>query len=174
MPDLKVPGYGIVADGVIRNDTLTSGFALGSVAGVRRIAWGSGGTGFSFLDDGNALAMLTAGGVTLGNGQFYQATRNSGPTVIPILGFKAGTDLIVVGHEGSLPDVEIAASNMIIGTAALATNATNGFVYMPSCAGTPTGVPTAFTGRVPWVFDTTNKKICIYTAGAWFKTAALT
>ena len=57
--------------------------------------------------------------------------------------------------------------NVVIGTAALATNATNGFVYVPGCAGTPTGVPTAFTGRVPIVVDTTNNKLYFYSGGAW-------
>lgn len=56
--------------------------------------------------------------------------------------------------------------NVEIGTAALATTATNGFLYIPSCAGTPTGTPTAKTGRVPLVYDTTNNKLYAYN-GAW-------
>lgn len=51
------------------------------------------------------------------------------------------------------------------GTAAVATNATDGFLYIPTCAGTPTGVPTAFTGKVAMVFDTTNNKLYIYDGG---------
>jgi hypothetical protein len=50
---------------------------------------------------------------------------------------------------------------------ALATTATDGFLYIPTCAGTPTGVPTAFTGRVPMVYDTTANKFWIYRGGAW-------
>jgi hypothetical protein len=63
--------------------------------------------------------------------------------------------------------------NVAIGSAALATNATNGFLYIPTCAGTPTGVPTAKTGRVAMVFDTTNNKLAIYDGG-WLQTVALT
>lgn len=64
--------------------------------------------------------------------------------------------------------------NVVLGqTVALATNATNGFAYMPSGEGTPTGVPTAFTGKVAFYYDTTNNKIYIYN-GAWKATAALT
>jgi len=55
---------------------------------------------------------------------------------------------------------------LIVGTAALATNATGGFLYIPTCAGTPTGVPTAQTGTVPMVWDSTNKKFYIYD-GSW-------
>jgi len=55
---------------------------------------------------------------------------------------------------------------LIVGTAALATNATAGFLYIPTCAGTPTGVPTAQTGTVPMVWDSTNKKFYIYD-GSW-------
>ncbi len=58
--------------------------------------------------------------------------------------------------------------------AALATNATVGFVMIPSCAGAPTGVPADIpTGQVPLVFDSTNNKIYAYDGG-WISTAALT
>ncbi len=63
------------------------------------------------------------------------------------------------------------SSNVVINTTAVATTATNGFLYIPTCAGVPTGVPTAYTGRAPIVFDTTNNKLCIYN-GAW-KSVAL-
>lgn len=56
--------------------------------------------------------------------------------------------------------------NVVLGTtAALATNATDGFVYVPTCAGTPSGAPTAFTGKVAMVYDTTNHKLYIYDGG---------
>ena len=64
--------------------------------------------------------------------------------------------------------------NIVPGTAALATTATDGFLYLPTCAGTPTGVPTAYTGRVPVLFDTTGLKIWAYTGGAWKQSAAFT
>jgi hypothetical protein len=57
------------------------------------------------------------------------------------------------------------AGNVIIGTAALATNVTDGFLYISTCAGTPTGTPTTFTGRVPMIYDTTNNKFYIYNSG---------
>jgi hypothetical protein len=57
--------------------------------------------------------------------------------------------------------------NVVINTAAVATTATNGFLYVPSCAGTPTGTPTTFTGRVPIVVDATNNKLYFYSGGQW-------
>lgn len=60
-----------------------------------------------------------------------------------------------------------ADSNVVCGSAALATNAANGFLYAPTCAGTPTGTPTTFTGRAAVVVDTTNNKLYFYSGGAW-------
>jgi hypothetical protein len=58
------------------------------------------------------------------------------------------------------------AGNVSMGTAALATNATDGFFYDETCAGTPTGVPTAKAGRAPRVYDTSNDISYVYN-GSW-------
>jgi len=58
--------------------------------------------------------------------------------------------------------------NFVIGPlSALGTTATDGFLYIPSCAGTPTGVPTAFTGKIPLVYDSTNNILYAYSGGSW-------
>lgn len=57
-----------------------------------------------------------------------------------------------------------------VGQGALATTATTGFGYMPTCAGAPTGVPfvpptgqpNPQAGYAPFVYDTTNNKLWIY------------
>ncbi len=59
------------------------------------------------------------------------------------------------------------AGTTIVGTAALATTATDGFIYVPTCAGVPTGVPTTYTGTAPIVIDTTNNRLYFYSGGAW-------
>lgn len=56
---------------------------------------------------------------------------------------------------------------IIAANAALATTATDGFFYAPSCAGPPTGVPTAQTGTIPLVVDSTNGRLYARVAGAW-------
>jgi len=50
---------------------------------------------------------------------------------------------------------------------AIATTATDGFLYVPTCAGTPTGTPTAITGMAPIVVNTTNNKLYFYSSGVW-------
>lgn len=58
--------------------------------------------------------------------------------------------------------------NIAQGAAALATNATNGFVFLGSCAGTPSGVPAgSYSGRTPIVIDSTNNLVYIYSGGNW-------
>ena len=57
--------------------------------------------------------------------------------------------------------------SVVTNTAALATNATDGFLYVPTCAGTPTGTPTAQLGTAPIVVNTTNNKLYFYSGGQW-------
>jgi hypothetical protein len=59
------------------------------------------------------------------------------------------------------------ARSVQTGIPSLATNATDGFLYIPACAGTPTGTPTAVTGMAPLVVDSTNNKLYFYSGGAW-------
>ena len=50
-----------------------------------------------------------------------------------------------------------AADSVVIGhTAELATTATDGFLYLPCCDGTPTGVPTDVTGKMAFVVDVSS------------------
>ncbi len=58
-------------------------------------------------------------------------------------------------------------ANVIVGLGALTTTATNGFLYIPTCPGPPTGTPTALSGRAPLVIDSTNNKLYFYSGGQW-------
>lgn len=57
------------------------------------------------------------------------------------------------------------AGNVVVGSAALLTTATDGFLYTTSCPGLPTGVATSFTGRVPLVVDSSNNRLYFYNSG---------
>jgi len=62
-----------------------------------------------------------------------------------------------------------AKGNVVIGTAQLADNATDGFLYIPTTtSGAPTGTPTAHSGMVPMVYDDTNNNLYVYNGG-WKK-----
>lgn len=58
--------------------------------------------------------------------------------------------------------------SVVVGNQALATTATEGFLYIPTCAGTPTGVPTTRAGRIAMIYDTTNHQFWFYD-GAWLQ-----
>ena len=53
------------------------------------------------------------------------------------------------------------------GKASLATTATDGFLYIPSCAGAPTGVPSTVTGMLPLVVDDTSNQLYFYDGASW-------
>lgn len=57
-------------------------------------------------------------------------------------------------------------TDLVVGSS-IATNATTGFLYIPSCAGTPTGTPATIGSAVPLVVDRTNNKLYFYSGGAW-------
>jgi hypothetical protein len=57
--------------------------------------------------------------------------------------------------------------NVIIGTAALLSTATDGFLLLTTCPGAPTGTPTAYAGRAQVVYDTTNNKFWAWNGSAW-------
>jgi hypothetical protein len=59
------------------------------------------------------------------------------------------------------------------GANVLDTTATEGFLYLSSCAGTPTGAPAAYTGAAPIVVDTSANRLWVQIAGTW-RYAALT
>lgn len=104
-----------------------------------------------------------------------QAIATDG-TVTQIVGYSASSFAFngtISNHAWALltnntTRVEVSPTgNFVIGTAALLTTATNGFLYVPTCAGTPTGTPTSYSGAAPIVIDTTNNKLYFYSSGQW-------
>ena len=75
--------------------------------------------------------------------------------------------LQTTGNTGITVDALSATPNVVVGTAAaVGTSAVNGFLYIPTCAGTPSGTPSAYTGKSPLIIDSTNH-ILYYNDGTW-------
>jgi hypothetical protein len=107
--------------------------------------------------DSGYLRLSAGGGTTLGVKAALDIFRESGGTA-GIVGYTSGTERFRIDANGNV---------VAGGSAALATTATNGFLYVPTCAGVPTGVPTAITGMAPIVVNTTNNKLYFYSGGSW-------
>lgn len=117
--------------------------------------WTLNGTGGSGTDiAGGALCL--GGGKPTGAGVGGSVVIKTAPAGASGTTLRSLVDRLTVDQKG----------NIYPGTAALATGATDGFLYIQTCAGTPTGVPTTVTGRIAIVYDTTNKKLYAYN-GAW-------
>lgn len=65
--------------------------------------------------------------------------------------------------------MRITAAGNIYGTSGT-TSMTDGFFYIPSAAGIPSGTPTAISGRLPMYYDSTNNQFYVYN-GSWRKVA---
>jgi hypothetical protein len=123
----------------------------------------------TFAVNGTANAILKVNAV-YGSGASIIDLTASGSTAqdTRIVGGGGSTSNIAF-NTSSTERMRIDASGNVVagGSAALATTATNGFLYVPTCAGTPTGTPTAITGMAPIVVNTTNNKLYFYSGGAW-------
>lgn len=168
--------YGFFADSSLIGATFNYGFHAADLAAVTTgktaIAyWSSvniatgGGQAWAFYANGTAPSFFN-GQVQFGAGLVgTPAISRSGDTNTGF--WFPAADTIALSTGGVERLRADASGNVVMNSAALAANATNGFLYVPSCAGAPTGVPTAYTGRVPIVVDTTNNKLYFYSGGAW-------
>lgn len=92
------------------------------------------------------------------------ATRGSG-TALPFY--------LVAGTGASVSiGIDVNANVMLGGhlSTALSTSATNGFAFINSVAGTPSGTPAGFvgaTGKTPLTIDTTNNRLYFYSGSSW-------
>jgi hypothetical protein len=131
------------------------------------------------LDISGSILTQSGGGATYA-ARFRDSTGNNGVDVSAAAVYSqsdvfSARDL-TLGAWVSSAHVNVmsltSTKSVLLSLAALATNATDGFTYIPTCAGTPTGTPTAQTGVKAMVYDTTNNKFYVYN-GAW-KSVTLT
>lgn len=81
--------------------------------------------------------------------------------------YSSGADTVDVATAGTLRFTVSNTGNVIVGSAALATTATDGFLYIAGMPGIPSGTPTTVAGRYPITFDSASKKLTVHNGSAW-------
>lgn len=160
-----ITGSTIYVDGGIGSVTGDGGQVRlrGGVGGTTSGAGGAimiaGGSATSGIGGSiNVLAGSTSAG---GGGNVYISAGNG--TTIP------GNVYISPGTGSAEPGAVYVATgtSMAMGTLQLPTTATDGFLYLSSSAGAPTGVPTTRTGTAPIHVDSTNGRLYFYANSVW-------
>jgi hypothetical protein len=108
----------------------------------------------------NSTVASSAGAPTL---------RLSGGASPGVAGLYAISQDVIGISTASSERLRLDASGNVVMVGPVATTATNGFLYIPATTGTPTGVPTSYSGRAPMVWDASANKLWIYSSGsaAW-------
>jgi len=146
-------------DGTVHVMTASAGTVTANANADDLVVENSGAAGISILSGTTAGIYLGAStnnriaSISANSSAFYVSTGVAGSSLI----FRSGAFVEAMRSDGN--------QNISIGTAAISTTATNGFLYIPTCAGAPTGTPTAKTGLAPMVYDSTNNKFWMYDGG---------
>jgi hypothetical protein len=127
---------------------------------------------------GNLTNNVVAGNLNV-NG-YVRATRGNGYLTLQVdnsnnVGLTTGganPPLYFYLKVDSAPNVNLSANvfgdTMIGYQGTMATTATGGFPYIPTCAGTPTGLPVAlYSGMAPLVVDSTNSIMYFHNGTTW-------
>lgn len=121
---------------------------------------GSGGVTIAAGSDGMLLT-------STGAGQLYSVGTllllgNSGSEVISL----SASGISISGGSSSLS--ALANGNVVAGSAAIPTNSTTGMFWIPSCAGTPTGVAGApYSGAIGLLYDSSGNKLFARNGASW-------
>lgn len=136
--------------------TLSTEINLVNINLAQTVTWATGALTTQRFVLIQAPTIAFAGGSTVTRAATFAI---SGPPV-------AGTNCTITKNPYALfvgsGDVCLAGSG-----SALATNAITGHTWIPSCAGTPTGVVVGETGAAPIIVDTTGNKIWVNVLGTW-------
>jgi hypothetical protein len=148
--------------------TITNSYALRVAAGLSRFAGPIDAVSGLRVTGIGSSAFTSGVGLEFDYGLFPDTARilsyDRTGSVFKKLLINAST---IALQAGGLPTVQLTSGGSLVVGAAIATNTTDGFLYIPTCAGTPTGVPTVQAGTVPMVYDTVNHVLCIYDGGSW-------
>lgn len=129
--------------------------------GRRSLAFMTTGSGCTALGDSAGTINLTGTLNTfIGKNADCIGTALTNATAIGANAKVSSSNTVMIGSSAN-----VTVSNS---GGALATTATSGFFYIPSCAGIPTGVPSYLpTGGLPMIYDSSNLHLYIYVGGSW-------
>lgn len=154
--------YSNIASGSGRYNFYAAGTADNYFAGA--VGIGVVPSTFSFQVQASNNSTVAAFGNSGGTSTFV-VLRNSVATANQIRFGAESSDLTF--YTNTTEKLRVSSTGNIYGTSGT-TSMTDGFFYIPSAAGAPSGVPTAVSGRVPMYYDTTNNNFYVYN-GAWKK-----
>lgn len=157
--------YGDLTNTTHANRVLFQTLTANSPSNIGVIPSGTGNTSALRLYNSSDPDNASLGSIIINNAWFQLQTYLTG----------SGASLPIRFNTANVQALSIdVTQNVIVGTAALGTTATTGFPWIPSCAGVPTGAPTApYTNAAACVVDTTNSRVYFLVGGTW-KYAALT
>jgi len=155
VPNQLVTAIAVAAggSGYTNNDTLND------ASGGRYQATVTAGavTALTIIKPGIAAAP-PANPVTLTNGSKTTASNQTGSGCTATLTWSSNRALLL--NKG--------ATDVFVSSGALATSAVVGFLGLPACVGTPTGVPTNAASGAPFlIYNKTTNTINVYTGGGW-------
>jgi hypothetical protein len=127
------------------------------------------GVGLPLMVQDGALKVVDGGGV---NTVLVTATTGSVTTEVHLRARTSDTVGTVLKASGAAVQTA-AAADLVCNPGGNDTTATKGFLFIPTCAGTPTGVPAnTYTNCLALTYDRTAHKLYVYDSG-WKATAAL-
>lgn len=139
-------------------ETLAAGLVITNLYGLFVGSQTKGANNFSLWIDG---------GTSVIRGTVKPAVKaESGLVIRGLEGQEGG--LLVIQTSALATVFEVSALGSVRIGQGLATAATDGFLYIPTSNGAPTGVPTAKTGTVALEYDRANNNLYVYN-GAWKK-----
>lgn len=169
--------YGVYILAPQSGGTLTNSFGIYQVDTASKNYLG-GSLGLGIITPANKFHQ-DSGTATASYHQFTaNATTGQTATDGTLIGIDASANTVINNQEATSINISTsglqrmrftALGSLVVGnnSSALATNATDGFLYISSSAGAPTGTPTAQTGSAPIHIDSTNNTLYYYSGSAW-------
>jgi hypothetical protein len=146
---------GVYAAQFDANGNLLIGTADDGVSGANKITVASA---------GDAGITIRSGAANFGNLYFSDATTGTGE-YDGYVRYDQNARAMTLG-TAAVSRLTISSTGNIYPSGATSTTMTDGFFYIPSAAGAPTGAPTAVSGYLPIYYDATNNYLYVYN-GAW-------